>query len=62
MIALREMRSDFFDFDEDNYRIIGKRTRKVYRLGDPVRIRVKSANLEQRLLDYELIEEEVPKN
>ena len=62
MIALREMRSDFFDFDEDNYRIIGKRTRKVYRLGDTVRIRVKSANLEQRLLDYELIEEEVPKN
>ncbi|MBR1926338.1 MAG: ribonuclease R [Bacteroidales bacterium] len=57
MVALREMRSDFFDFDEDNYRIVGRRTRKIYRLGDPVRIRVKSANLEQRLLDYELIEE-----
>jgi len=28
----------------------------VFRLGDPVRIRVKNANLEQRLLDYELIE------
>ena len=56
MVALREMRSDFFDFDEDNYRIVGKRTKKVYRLGDQVRIRVKSASLEQRLLDYELIE------
>ena len=56
MVALREMRSDFFEFDEDNYRIVGKRTKKIYRLGDQVRIRVKSASLEQRLLDYELIE------
>ena len=58
MVALREMKSDFFDFDEENYRIVGKRTKKIYRLGDQVRIRVKSANLEQRLLDYELVEVE----
>ena len=57
MVPLRDIRSDFYDFDEDNYRIVGKHTRKVFRLGDPVRIRVKSANLEQRLLDYELVEE-----
>ena len=56
MVALREIHSDFYEFDEDNYRIVGKRTKKVFRLGDQVRIRVKSANLEQRLLDYELIE------
>ena len=56
MVAMRDIRSDFFDFDEENYRIVGKRTHKVYRLGDPVRIRVKSANLEQRLLDYELVD------
>ena len=56
MVSLREIKSDFFEFDEARYRLVGKRTRKVYRLGDPVRIRVKSANLEQRLLDYELIE------
>ncbi len=59
MVMLREIRSDFYDFDEQNYRIVGKHTRKVFRLGDPVRIRVKSANLEQRLLDYELIESEI---
>ena len=56
MVSLRDIKSDFFEFDEARYRLVGKRTRKVYRLGDPVRIRVKSANLEQRLLDYELIE------
>ena len=56
MVALRSIRSDFFDFDEQRYLIRGKRTRKIYRLGDAVRIRVKSTNLEQRLLDFELIE------
>ena len=56
MVALRSIRSDFFEFDEERYRIVGRRTRKVFRLGDPVRIRVKEANLEQRLLDYELVE------
>ena len=56
MVSLREIRSDFYEFDEERYRLVGKRTHKVFRLGDPVRIRVKNANLEQRLLDYELIE------
>ena len=57
MIPLREIRSDFFEFDQKRYRLVGKRTHKVFLLGDPVRIRVKDANLEQKLLDYELVEE-----
>jgi len=57
MVPLREIRSDFFDYDEERIRLVGRRTHKVYRYGDAVRIRVKSANLEQRLLDYELVEE-----
>ena len=56
MVSLREIRSDFYEFDEERYRLVGKRTHKIFRLGDPVRIRVKNANLEQRLLDYELVE------
>ncbi len=56
MVSLREIRSDFFEFDEERYRLVGKRTKKIFRLGDPVRICVKNANLEQRLLDYELVE------
>ena len=59
MVALREMRSDFFEFDEAHYRLIGRRTRRQYRLGDRVRIKVVAANLEQRLLDFELIEPEI---
>ena len=57
MVSLREIKSDFFEFDEARYRLVGRRTRKIFRLGDLVRIKVKSANLEQRLLDYELVEQ-----
>ena len=56
MVSVRDIRSDFYEFDEPRYRLVGKRRHHQFRLGDPVRIRVKSANLEQRLLDFELIE------
>jgi ribonuclease R len=59
MVPLREIRSDFFDFDEKAWCLRGRRTRKCFRLGDPVRIKVKNANLEQRLLDFELVEAQV---
>ena len=57
MIAYRTIKGDYFDFDEDHYCARGRRTRRVIRLGDPVRIRVKGSSLEQRMLDYELVEE-----
>jgi len=56
MVALRDIQSDYFEFDQDHYRIVGRRTRKQFRLGDPVRIRVKGANLDQKIIDYELID------
>ena len=56
MVALRDVKSDYFEFDEERYRIVGRSTKVVYNLGDPVKIRVKKANLEQKLLDYELVE------
>ena len=57
MVPLRTIRSDFFDFDEEHYRVVGRRTRRIIRLGDPVKIVVKSTSLDQKLLDYELVEE-----
>ena len=62
MVPLRTIRSDFYDFDEDRYRVVGRRTHRVITLGDRVRIRVKATSLEQKLLDYELVEpeQEVP--
>lgn len=58
MVPLREMLSDFYEFDEGHYRLVGRRTRREYRLGDRVRIKVAGANLEHRQLDFELIENE----
>ena len=56
MVPLRDIRSDFFEFDAEHYRLVGRRSGIVYNLGDSVRIRVKKTDLEQKLLDYELIE------
>ena len=58
MVSVRDIKSDFYEFDEPRYRLVGKRRHHQFRLGDPVRIRVKNANLEQRLLDFELIEDQ----
>jgi len=56
MIPYRTIRSDFYDYDADHYRAVGRRTKRIIRLGDPLRIRVKGTSLEQKLLDYELVE------
>ena len=58
MVPYRTIKGDFYVFDEDHYRAVGRRTHHSLRLGDPVRIRVKGTNLEQKLLDYELVEPE----
>lgn len=54
MIPLRDLDDDYYEFDEKNYRIIGKRNHRVYNLGDPIKIRVARANLNRRLLDFAL--------
>lgn len=55
MIRLRNMQDDYYVFDEENYRIVGKRKGKVYQLGDKVNIIVKNADLVKKQLDFELI-------
>lgn len=57
MVPLREIRSDFFRFEEAKYRLVGRRSGTIYLLGDKVRIRVKEANLDQRIIDFELLED-----
>lgn len=52
MIRLVDLRSDYFYFDMNNHSIIGERTKKVYQLGDPIKIRVKKVNIIKRFLDF----------
>jgi ribonuclease R len=56
MVMLRSIKSDFFYFDENNYRIVGRSTGQTYTLGDSVRIRVDRVNMEKKQLDYVIVE------
>lgn len=52
MIPIRELDDDFYELDEKNFRLVGRRRNREYRLGQPVTIQVAKANLERRQLDF----------
>ncbi len=56
LVATREMKDDFYEYDEDNYCLIGKRTGKRFQLGDAVKVEVLRANLVKKQLDFALSE------
>ncbi|MDR1809684.1 MAG: ribonuclease R [Prevotella sp.] len=57
MVPMRELDDDFYEFDEKNYCLRGRRTKKIYQLGDKLKIKVVKANLERKQLDFTLDEE-----
>ena len=57
MIPIRDLGNDYYDFDEKNYMIIGRRHHTKYQLGDPIRIQVARANLERKQLDFTLADD-----
>jgi len=57
MIPIRDLDDDFYEFDEKNYCLRGRRQKRTYSLGDPIKIKVARANLERKQLDFALIEE-----
>lgn len=59
MIPIRSLGGDYYEFDEKNYCLTGQRTRRRYRLGDHVQIRVARCNLEKKQMDYELVSADV---
>jgi len=58
MVPLRSLLDDYYEFDERNYCLVGRRFRKRYSLGDNVTIRVERANLDRKQLDFALVESE----
>lgn len=54
MVSIRELEDDFYEFDEENYCIVGRHHRKIYQLGDKVNILVAKANLVAKQLDFAL--------
>ena len=56
LAPMRDLADDYYDYDEKNYCIRGRRRGTVYRLGDQVRVRVANANLEKKQLDFLLVD------
>lgn len=58
MVPIRDLDDDFYEFDEKNYCLRGRRNKKVYQLGDPLKIQVARANLERKQLDFAIAKPE----
>lgn len=56
MVRLADINDDYYELDADNYRIIGRQTKRIISFGDEVLVEVKSANLADRTIDLELVE------
>lgn len=57
MIRLRDISDDFYTLDEKNYAIIGQRKKKIYQLGDEVKIKVKQVDLTKKQIDFSLVQD-----
>jgi ribonuclease R/exosome complex exonuclease DIS3/RRP44 len=55
MVRIRDIKDDYYIFDERQYAIIGERTKRMYQLGDEVLVMVKDTDLMKRHLDFSLI-------
>ena len=56
LVPIRDLDDDYYEFDEKNYCLLGRRKKRQYRLGDPITIKVAQANLERKQLDFQLAE------
>lgn len=55
MVRIRDIKDDYYEFDESQYAIIGRETKNMYQLGDEVVVTVKETDLVKKHLDFNLI-------
>lgn len=60
LVPIRDLDDDYYEFDEKNYRMIGRRRNRVYQLGDHVTIQIARADLVKKQLDFVLVDEKNP--
>ncbi len=58
LVPVRDLADDYYEFDEKNYRLIGRNSHRTYTLGDEVKVQVARADLERKQLDFALISDE----
>ena len=57
LVPVRDLADDYYDFDESNYCLVGRRRGVRYRLGDAIRVKVARAALDKKQLDFVLVDE-----
>ena len=55
LIPIRDLDDDYYEFDEKNYCLLGRRTKRTYQLGDLITVKVAQANLERKQLDFAIV-------
>ncbi|MEL0300354.1 MAG: ribonuclease R [Flavobacteriaceae bacterium] len=58
MVRIKDVPGDYFFFDERNHALIGEKTKKIYQLGDLVKVTVAKADLIKRHLDFTMVQED----
>jgi ribonuclease R len=58
MIRMADMDDDFYEFDEKNFRIIGRRNKRIITLGDQIRVKVVKTDIDRRTIDLLYVNEE----
>ena len=56
MVRLVDLRDDYYEFDEQNFRIIGRRNKRMFTLGDKVTVQVKKTDIDRRTIDLEFVD------
>lgn len=57
LVHVKDLKKDFFNYNEETNSLIGQRTHKIYKLGDRVKVKVISASKENSTIDFEIIED-----
>ena len=60
MVSIRTLTDDHYEYDEAEFAVIGRRTKRRYTMGDSVSVRVVAANMERKQLDFEMVRMEIP--
>ncbi len=58
LVHVTTLTDDFYEFDEVNHRLLGRNTRRIFRIGDSLKVRVEKVNPAERQIDFEIAEEE----
>jgi len=55
LVHVSEMSGDFYTFDAENYQFVGKKSGKTYRIGDPIKVKIKNVSIEEQRADFTVV-------